>query len=252
MESNPTLESWLAALEQRHMVALNFSEVSRAIRALSSLYVERRGRIRAGNALDGAGKRAAFALFYGPLHFLLVRRVVCELSAARPPPARIVDLGCGTGTSGAAWALEANDRPTLLGYDQNPWVLKEARWTYRALGLKGRARRDDLSRVRLRGRREAVLASFTLNELDASVRTEMLGRLLDAARRGSRVLVVEPISRRVAPWWGEWSRAFETAGGRADDWRFAEELPDHLGRLDRAAGLDHRALTARTLWLRGE
>jgi hypothetical protein len=70
-----SLEAWVQALEARHLADLTFSEVSRALRALSSAYVERRARLSSGAALSGAGKRAAFALFYGPLHYLLVKHV---------------------------------------------------------------------------------------------------------------------------------------------------------------------------------
>jgi hypothetical protein len=38
-------------------------------------------------------------------------------------------------------------------------------------------------------------------------------------------------------------------GGRADEWRFRAELPPIVAKLDRAAGLDHRELTARSLWI---
>jgi hypothetical protein len=69
------------------------------------------------------------------------------------------------------------------------------------------------------------------------------------ARHGDRVLVVEPLAGFVAPWWGSWRTAIEAAGGRADEWRFEAELPPIVAKLDRAAGLDHRKLTARTLWL---
>jgi methylase of polypeptide subunit release factors len=51
--------------------------------------------------------------YLGPLHFLTVREVVRALRAADPAPARVVDLGCGTGAAGAAWALAASPR-TLL------------------------------------------------------------------------------------------------------------------------------------------
>jgi hypothetical protein len=64
------------------------------------------------------------------------------------------------------------------------------------------------------------------------------------------VLVVEPIARRIAPWWGDWQDAFERRGGRSDDWRFAVSLPDRQRALARAAGLDPQVLTARSLWLR--
>src|SRR5258705_7503583 len=96
------VEAWYAALEARHLATLTFPEVRRALQALSSLYVERRDRLVPGRALDGAGKRAAFAMFYGPLHFLIVREIVRDLRAAEPPLVRVVDLGCGTGVAGAA------------------------------------------------------------------------------------------------------------------------------------------------------
>jgi hypothetical protein len=49
-------------------------ELGRALRALSSCYIERRGKLGDGHALEGRGKRAAFALYYAPLHFLIVAR----------------------------------------------------------------------------------------------------------------------------------------------------------------------------------
>jgi len=66
------IEHWLNAAEARHLADLEFREVSRALRALSATYVERRDKIGSGAALAGAGKRAAFALFYAPIHLLLV------------------------------------------------------------------------------------------------------------------------------------------------------------------------------------
>ena len=71
---NEHVDSWLAALEERHLANLTRPELTRALRALSSCYVERREKLTSGAALEGAGKRAAFALFYGPLHFLTVHR----------------------------------------------------------------------------------------------------------------------------------------------------------------------------------
>src|SRR5438105_15755218 len=97
-------DRWLADLERRHLAELTFPEVSRALRALSATYVERRQKIGEGAALAGAGKRAAFALFYGPLHFLLIAAIVRQLPPAARAIATLVDLGCGTGASGAAWA----------------------------------------------------------------------------------------------------------------------------------------------------
>src|SRR5438132_7372132 len=65
MRSGSTVDErfdrWMAALETRHLADLTVREVARALRALSSAYVERRHTLAAGAALGGAGKRAAFA-----------------------------------------------------------------------------------------------------------------------------------------------------------------------------------------------
>jgi hypothetical protein len=53
----------------------------------------------------------------------------------------------------------------------------------------------------------------------------------------------------VAPWWNRWRQRVEDAGGRADEWRLHADLPPIVAKLDRAAGLDHRELTGRSLWL---
>ncbi|MFN7982711.1 MAG: hypothetical protein U0Q11_12700 [Vicinamibacterales bacterium] len=66
-EEAAVVEAWLSALETRQMADLTFQEVSRSLRALSSTYVERRATLAKGGAMSGAGKRAAFALFYAPL-----------------------------------------------------------------------------------------------------------------------------------------------------------------------------------------
>ena len=80
--SEDRFSTWIASLEATHLSDLTFSEVSRALRALSSTYVERRHALADGKALAGAGKRAAFALFYAPLHHLLVDHIVRALPGA--------------------------------------------------------------------------------------------------------------------------------------------------------------------------
>ena len=245
---DPALDAWCAALETRHLAERTFPEVRRSLQALSSLYVERRERIAEGRALDGSGKRAAFALFYAPIHYMTVAAIVRALDGP-PPPARIVDLGCGTGAAGAAWARSVEGRPRVAGIDVSGWAVAEARWNFAALGIDGTLRRGDLLAARLAGPSEAVIAAYTVNELPDASRDRLREALLDAAGRGSRVLVVEPIAKRPVPWWPAWAHAFGEAGGREDLWRFPAELPEPLRRLDRAAGLDHRELTARSLWL---
>jgi hypothetical protein len=243
--------AFYASLEARHLEELSFAEVRRALQALSSLYVERRERMSGGAALEGRGKRAAFALYYGPLHFFLVRGIVRGLGGALPAPRRILDLGCGTGTAGAAWALECTPPAIVTGVDVNGWAVSEARATLRGLGVTGSAARGDAATAEPPGARAGWLAAFTANELAQAKREELLGRLLAAAASGSPVLVVEPVSRRVSPWWPAWRDAFLTKGGREDEWRLRPRLPQRLALLGKAAGLDTRELTGRSLSLAG-
>jgi SAM-dependent methyltransferase len=242
-------DAWLAALEARHLADLTFSEVSRSLRALSATYVERRRKLTEGAALTGAGKRAAFALFYGPIHYLLIERIVEQLPGAKAGAAHLVDLGCGTGAAGAAWAAACDPRPQIVGVDRHPWALAEAARTYRELGFRARTVRGDASTAAFPKSPALVLAAFTVNELREGARQTLLDRFLDRAVRGDRVLVVEPLAGFVSPWWSAWESSFRRAGGRADQWRFRVELPPIVAKLDRAAGLDHRELTGRSLFL---
>jgi len=241
--------NWIAALEARHLRALTFPEVSRALRALSSTYVERRGALARGSALSGGGKRAAFALFYGPIHFLLVHHIVQSLLDASRSPGTLIDLGCGTGAAGAAWAAACEMPPQVIGIDRHPWAVDEASQTYRDFGLAGRARQGDVVSATLPGGPASIVAAFAINELSDPARDVMLPRLIDRAARGDRVLVVEPLAGFVAPWWKQWQGAWESGGGRADEWRVRAELPAIVAKLDRAAGLDHREITGRSLWI---
>lgn len=239
--------SWFQALEKRHLACLSFAQVRRGVQALSSLYVERRRRMDSRSTLEGAGKRAAFAFFFGPLHFLLVREIVRALNADVPKGIPILDLGCGTGVSGAAWASSVRPAAKLIGVDRHPWVLQECKWTYQTLGMQGRTRAADLNTLPVAAK-TGVIAAFTINELELETR-DRYRRLLLKASRSAPVLVIEPIARRLAPWWADWARDWTAIGGREDEWRFRVELPERLTLMDRAAGLDHRELTGRSLWL---
>jgi SAM-dependent methyltransferase len=245
-------DEWVAELEKRHLADLRVSEITRALRALSSAYVERRHTVARGGPLDSAGKRAAFALFYAPLHFLAASHVIRSLNGAtEPAPSRILDIGCGTGAAGAAWAVAAGGTPMISGIDRHPWAIDEARWTYRTLDLKGTARQGDAARLPRLDRGAAAIAAYVLNELPDGVRSRAEEQLFAAAERGARVLILEPIARAIAPWWQETARRASEAGGRADEWRFEVDLPPLLRTLDKAAGLNHRELSVRSIWLPG-
>jgi protein-L-isoaspartate O-methyltransferase len=243
------LTRWLASLEARHLADFRVAEVTRALRALSSAYVHRRQTLTAGAALNSAGKRAAFALFYGPLHLLTVGQILRSVEEGRPAPSDVLDLGCGTGVGGAAWALCAGDKPRILGIDRHGWAVDECRRTYRELGLHGQARMGDLKRLPPTRPSSAVIAAYVLNELSDERRRALELQLLDAATRGTRVLIVEPIARPLTPWWDETASRIRALGGREDDWRFQVELPPLMRLLDKSAGLHHQELTARSLYI---
>ncbi len=242
---------WLRALEARHLADLRVAEVTRALRALSSAYVERRHTVARGAPLDSHGKRAAFALFYAPLHFLVTEHVITAMDRDAAQPSAVVDIGCGTGAAGAAWALAAGGVP-IVGIDRHPWAVAETRWTYKQLGLRGQARLGDVTRLPSLRPGSGVIAAYVLNELSAAGREQAEGTLLAAARRGVSLLVLEPIARSLTPWWDHTARRVEAAGGRADEWRFPVELPPVLRLFDTAAGLNHHELTARSLYCPGK
>ncbi len=293
--SDDAFERWLAAAEKRYLADLTRREVGRALRALSSCYVERRDKLATGHALEGRGKRAAFALYYGPLHFLTVREIARNLAGLKPrrhtahsdlsaglkprrhtehtdveaelhlrdveaglqpreagdvgaglqPREIVVDVGCGTGAAGAAWALETGAE--VRGFDVSAWAVDEANWTYQTLGVRGRARRGTVGEMRLPPEPSTILAAFVINELDAKTRDVALERLLAAVKAGHQVLVIEPIARGVTPWWESWRAAFSQGRVQTRDWRFRIDLPPLLRDFDKAAGLDHLELTARSL-----
>jgi len=249
--------AWADALIARHLASLTRPEFLRAARALSSRYVEERHALAGRSPLDSAGKRAAFAVLYGPIHFATTRAVADALALDRDAPAAIVDLGCGTGAASAGWAAALTTPPRITGVDRQGWGLAEARWTWRTLGITGRTLRGDL--VAEAGRlarhpprrllRSGVLAAWSVNELATPARDTLLAHLVAIGRAGATVLVIEPVSTRTAPWWNAWADAFVEAGGRADAWRLPNTLPGALRELDRAAGFDRPTLTARSLAL---
>jgi hypothetical protein len=243
-----TVESWLAALEARHLADLTRPELTRALRALSSCYVERREKLTGGAALEGAGKRAAFALFYGPLHFLTVTAVVRALLAHEIPIETIADLGCGTGVGGAAWAGACAKAPAIAGVDRNAWAVQEANWTYKTLGLKGHAKTGDIVRnYPAAGPTTAVLLAYAVNELPENTRTALLEKVSASTRAGARLLIVEPIARGVTAWWPQWTERLVADGARADEWRFPAKLPPLTRQIAKGAGLDPRELLARSI-----
>ena len=244
------VDAWIESTRGRHAPPLTFAEVRKGVQALSSLYVERRGgRDLARRSLAGAGKRAAFATYYAPLHFLAAYYAV----AARPRPCAgealtLYDLGCGTGAAGAGAAVALGARARVVASDRSGFAIGEARAAYAAFGLRAVARRRDLLAAlpRLRGT-SLVCLGWCVNELDAAARDELLAWLQGAGRRAGLCLL-EPLASSASPWWDDWVDALAESGARAERPRARIERPEWIAELDRAAGLDHREIGARLLW----
>ena len=250
-EPRAAFDRWLEASVARFVPPLTFAEVRKGVRALSALYVERRAAgSLAARAVEGRGKRAALATCYGPLHFLTAWHALDGPALERlAQVGRIHDLGCGTGAAGAAVGLALGRRPRVAAIDRSGWALGEARRTYAAFGLAARLRRAALPRAlpARSGPEDLLLAGWALNELGREDRDAVLTRLLEAARSGAHVLVLEPLAGPVSPWWDAWAPRFTARGAEARLVKRAVALPDWLARLDRAAGLDHAVLGARVL-----
>ena len=245
-------DAWVEAVTRRHTGNLSRPEFLKAVRALSARYVERRQELPRRSPTDSAGKRAAFAGFFAPLHFVVARAVVEATGAGRTPLDTLLELGCGTGTASAAWATSAAQQPTLAGVDKESWALDEAAWNWRELGLHGRTERGDMTtalkkRLPRRGRC-GILLAWSLNELDDRGRGALTAELLEAADAGASVLVIEPLARTAVPWWEAWTRAWQRRGARVDAWKFTPDLPPALATISEEAGFRRDVLGARSMW----
>jgi len=243
----------LEALLDRHLKDLKFAEVTRALRALSAGYVEKREEGGVARALDGRGKRAAFALYYGTTHFLATEALIRELALGFGTGGRatILDLGCGTGVCGAAWALESAAPTQVIGADRSSFALHEARWTYQTLRLKGDTSRSITETLEAIRRPEGIVIGWTLNELDEEKRTLIAERVRPWVQKGSRLLVIEPVSKRVAPWWDEWTARFPKESCSVVEKRLRLHLPSKITLLAKSAGLGTEATVVRVLVAKG-
>jgi len=243
-------DSWLEATRSRYLAKLTFSELRKGVQALSSLYVERRsgGRI-AARALSGEGKRAAFATYYAPLHFLVTHEAVSQLGGGAFQGVRTVhDLGCGTGAAGVAAATGLPGPPALCAVDRSSWALGEAVLTAGAFGLRSRTRRAALPAALPRaGSADLLVLGWVVNELPSDPRERLLRGIEAALARGARLLVLEALALSAAPWWPAWAKRLTAHDIEDRTLRRALDLPGWIHELDRACGLDHRELRARVL-----
>ena len=244
------LDAWLSAAVARVSPPLTFAEVRKGVQAVSSLYVERRPSAGLGaRTTESEGKRAALATYYAPLHFLITLQAAAAISkSARAGIRRIHDLGCGTGAAGAALARACPGPVAIEGIDRSGWALREARHTHAAFGVRSRTRRaavpEGLPRLRAG---DAIVMGWMANELEQEARVRLLDFVAEACGEGHPLLVLEPLARRVAPWWPTWAARLVPLGAADLDLHAEVDLPEWIARLDAASGLDHAIPGARVL-----
>lgn len=240
---------FLEALVERHLKELKFGEVTRALRALSADYVEKREEGGLARALDGRGKRAAFGLYYGAIHFLAAQALVSEAGLGFEDSGRptILDLGCGTGVCSAAWALGSADPTSVVAADRSSFALHEARWNYRMLRISAETSRSITETLDAIRRPDGIVIGWTLNELDEERRDQIATRVVPWVAKGSRLLVIEPVSKRVTPWWDEWTARFPKDRCSVQEKKLRLNLPPKIALLARSAGLGADAMVVRVL-----
>ena len=94
-----------------------------------------------------------------------------------------------------------------------------------------------------------IVAGWSLNELEAPDRIGVLERLYPHLQKGAGLLVLEPLSRRVSPWWSAVVGELERVGGREAELTGPLPSVEWIQRLDQATGLDHRRAKCRGLWV---
>jgi SAM-dependent methyltransferase len=243
---------YLEALFTEALEELRYPELRKGVQALSELYVHSRAKGPiATRAADGRGKAAAFRCFYAPLHLIVTRALVRSLPPG-PAPRQLVDLGCGSGAAGAGLALALAERGApveLLGLDRVADHLRHARLGWAALGLRGKVKSGALPGALGAPIADAMLVfGWSLNELEPAARAETLLAVQRWLRRGAGLLILEPLSLKVSPWWPELRAQLAESGVQEVVFKERLPLPQRLRDLDRAAGLDHQELGCRALW----
>ncbi|HCH61689.1 MAG TPA: hypothetical protein DFR83_02715 [Deltaproteobacteria bacterium] len=245
------VSQWVDAAHARWARGLEFRELRRGAQAVSDVYVHKR---KAGGlaerAVDGRGKRAAFVVYFGGLHLLLVQD---WMSGQAPPTVdRILDVGCGPGVVGAAAArwcggvrLHASDR---VGRH-----LEVAAWTARQLGVKARTSKATLPTVLESARPSSLVTlGWVLNELPSADRDATFSMLVRVVRKGAGALIFAPLSLRASPWWPELARTLRRATTEPlheTEHRFQPERPSLIADLDRATRLNHATMGARVMYV---
>ena len=123
---------------------------------------------------------------------LFVTRAILDRRFRSRPPAcsDVLDVGCGTGAAGAAWAVRSA-RVTAIRRHRSPPVGGRRKPTgpTASSGSPAAPTQRDVSRAALSGRHgTAVIVAYTANELADAAAPALLDQLLGAPSCGARAL----------------------------------------------------------------
>jgi SAM-dependent methyltransferase len=229
--------------------------VGKAVRDLS-LGLTRERDLAGERYLEDPRLRAAYLLFYWPVSYAQVRRVLSELSG---PLGDVLDLGCGSAPAAFA-ALDAG-ATRATGSDRSQAALDVAGVLACKDSLPLRLSRWNSSQKTPAGHYDLIVCQHLLNELPveqrASLCRELLARLRPhgtllllepALRQTSRdllalrdILVADGVAIRAPCLWRGPCQALD----RPSDWCHAErswDPPELVNEIARAAGLHKESL----------
>jgi SAM-dependent methyltransferase len=166
--------------------------VGKAVSQLS-LGLTRERDLAGERYLEDPRLRAAYLLFYWPVSYAQVRRVLSEL---RAPLGDVLDLGCGS-APGAFAALEAG-ATRATGSDRSQTALDIARELARKGSLPLRLSRWSVGQKAPTGDYDLIVCQHLLNELPAAQRLTLCQELLLQLRPHGTLLLLEPALRETS------------------------------------------------------
>jgi ubiquinone/menaquinone biosynthesis C-methylase UbiE len=159
------------------------------------------------SAFDRAAERYDLMVALNPGYHRHLRMAARAMAEHLPAPARVVDLGCGSGASTAALVQALPDAGQVVGIDASAGMLDQARrksWPATVEFRCGRA--EDLTASRgewgLAEPVDGVFAAYLFRNVSA--RDQVLASVRDQLRPGGRLVVQDYSvagSRRAATLW---------------------------------------------------
>ena len=134
---------WLASLEARHLADFRSPRSRGRFGHCPPRMSNAARNLRPAPPSIPPGKRAAFALFYGPLHLLTIGHIVrCARRQTRlrhPISSTLAAVQVSAAPRGRSARAASLESPASIA---TRWAVEESRRTYRELGLRGQARTE--------------------------------------------------------------------------------------------------------------